>query len=181
VSSQAIEIVPTRFAEAKLLVRAAHRDERGTFRRVFSTSEYRSAGIHDEFVEDNVSISHRGVLRGLHFAAGLAKFVQVLHGEVFDVIADVRRASPSFGTWEAFRLTGHGCEQLYVPAGFAHGFYVLSESAVVAYKQTAPYDPSTEGQLRWNDPQVGVVWPLDGEPLLSPKDRDAPSLQEIGL
>jgi dTDP-4-dehydrorhamnose 3,5-epimerase len=175
-----IDIVPTRFSEAKLLVRPAHSDERGTFRRVFSKSEYLAAGITDEFVEDNVSVSQRGVLRGMHYAEGLAKFVQVLHGEIFDVIVDVRRRSPSFGAWEGFRLSGTGCEQLFVPAGFAHGFYVLSDIAIVSYKQTAPYDPSIEGQLRWNDPQVGIEWPLAGVPLLSPKDRAAAALADIG-
>ena len=87
--------------------------------------------------------------------------VQVLLGEIFDVVVDVRRASPSFGRWESFALSERGGEQLYVPRGFAHGFYVLSERAIVAYKQTAPYDPSAEGEVRWNDPDVGIVWPLD--------------------
>ena len=174
-----IETGPSRLPGVRYLVRPAHADERGTFRRVFSVEEYAAAGIVDAFVEDNVSTSSRGVLRGLHYDFRLAKFVQVLAGEVYDAIVDVRRESATFGKWEAFRLTSDGCEQLYVPRGFAHGFYVLSASAVVSYKQTAAYDPSSEGQVRWNDPEIGIEWPLAGDPLLSEKDRSAPLLASL--
>ncbi|HTU82335.1 MAG TPA: dTDP-4-dehydrorhamnose 3,5-epimerase [Candidatus Acidoferrales bacterium] len=168
-----------RLPGVRLFVRPAHPDERGCFRRVFSESEYAPLGIADRFVEDNVSVSRRGVLRGMHYDFRLAKFVQVLDGAVFDAVVDVRRGSPTFGQWEAFELSAGGCEQLYVPRGFAHGFYVLSERAIVSYKQTAPYDPSSEGQLRWNDPAVGIAWPLAGEPAMSAKDRAAPLLSEL--
>jgi dTDP-4-dehydrorhamnose 3,5-epimerase len=174
-----IEVRESRLSGVKFLVRTAHEDDRGSFRRVFSESEYAPLGIVDEFVEDNVSVSKRGVLRGLHYDFRLAKFVQVLLGEIFDAVVDVRRSSPTFGQWESFRMSARGCEQLYVPRGFAHGFYVLSESAIVAYKQTAPYDPSAEGEVRWDDPGVGIVWPLTGEPLLSAKDRAAPGLTAV--
>ena len=161
------------------LVRPANVDERGSFRRIFSESEYLEAGIPDRFVEDNVSVSRRGVLRGLHFDFRLAKFVQVLDGEVFDVVVDVRKDSPTFGKWESFALTAQGCEQLYVPRGFAHGFYVLSPQAIVSYKQTAPYDPSAEGQVRWDDPEIGIAWPFAGEPVISEKDRKAQPLAAL--
>lgn len=174
-----IEAKPAKLEGVRFLVRPAHADERGIFRRVFSETEYAAAGVHDRFVEDNVSVSKRGVLRGLHYDFRLAKFVQVLQGEVFDVVVDVRRSSPSFGQWEAFRLSADGCEQLYVPRGFAHGFYVTSESAIVSYKQTAPYDPAAEGQVLWSDPEIGIAWPLRGEPVLSAKDAAAPPLRAV--
>lgn len=175
-----IVVRPSRLPDVKFLVREPVSDERGSFRRLFAAGEYAPAGICDEFVEDNASVSRRGVLRGLHYDVRLAKFVQVLAGEIFDVVVDVRRASPSFGAWESFRITASGGEQLYVPRGFAHGFYVLSETAIVAYKQTAPYDPASEGQVRWNDPAIGIAWPLEGrEPLLSAKDAAAPLLRDV--
>jgi dTDP-4-dehydrorhamnose 3,5-epimerase len=174
-----IEERSARLEGVKFFVRNAHADDRGSFRRVFSESEYAPFGVVDDFVEDNVSVSTRGVLRGLHYDFRLAKFVQVLLGEIFDVVVDVRRASPSFGRWESFRLSDRGCEQLYVPRGFAHGFYVLSERAIVAYKQTAAYDPNAEGEVRWDDPEVGIDWPLDGKPLLSAKDRAAAGLAAV--
>ena len=173
-----IEEKPTRLEGVRFFVRPAHPDHRGSFRRVFSETEYREICISDSFVEDNVSVSKQGVLRGLHYDFRLAKFVQVLQGEIFDAIVDVRPSSPSFGAWEGFYLTAQGCEQLYVPRGFAHGFYVLSESAIVAYKQTAPYDPQSEGQVRFDDPEIGISWPLSGAPLISAKDANAPLLSE---
>lgn len=174
-----IVVKPTRLDGVKLLVRAAHPDTRGFFRRLYSESEYVEVGITDRFCEDNMSTSRRGVLRGLHYDFRLAKFVQVVEGEIFDVVVDLRRSAPTFGQWEAFRISSRGCEQIYVPRGFAHGFYVLSEFAVVTYKQTEPYDAQREGQVRWDDPDVGVAWPLDGEPILSVKDRAAPALASV--
>jgi dTDP-4-dehydrorhamnose 3,5-epimerase len=176
--SDIIEVMPTRLPDVKYLVRRSVDDHRGSFRRVFSQKEY--AGIIDDvFVEDNISTSHRGVLRGLHYDYRMAKFVQALAGDVFDVVLDIRRSSPTFGQWQSFSLTGTGCEQLYVPHGFAHGFYVLSEIAVVSYKQTAAYDPSSEGKVLWNDPELAIPWPLLGEPSLSPKDKVAPPFSAL--
>jgi len=177
-ADNAIERRPVRFPEVRSIVRPAHVDERGSFRRIFSQTEY-AADVTDVFVEDNVSISKHRVLRGMHFDFRLSKFVQVLLGEIFDVVVDVRRSSPTFGRWESFSLTADGCEQLYVPPGFAHGFYVLSESAIVSYKQSAPYDRASEGQLRWNDPDVGIAWPFAGDPILSAKDASAQGLEHI--
>lgn len=163
----------------RLVVRPGHVDARGVFRRVFSESEYAAVGLFDRFVEDNVSVSHENVLRGLHYDFRLAKFVQVLSGEIFDVVVDVRRSSPTFGRWESFTLTAGGCEQLYVPKGFAHGFYVVSGPAVVSYKQTAPYDPAYEGQVLWSDPAIGIEWPLRAHPIISEKDGAAPPLSAV--
>lgn len=171
--------LPTTLPGVRLFRRQANLDNRGSFRRVYSEDEYIAAGLRESFVEDNVSISRRNVLRGLHYDFRLAKFVQVLKGEIFDVVADVRRSSPAFGRWEGFRLTAQGCEQLYVPRGFAHGFYVLSEDAIVSYKQSDTYDPATEGQVRWNDPDLAVAWPLLGEPILSAKDSAAGPLSAL--
>jgi dTDP-4-dehydrorhamnose 3,5-epimerase len=163
----------------RLFVRRAHTDERGSFRRVFSNAEYADLGLTDTFVEDNVSVSKRGVLRGLHYDFRLAKFVQVLKGEIFDVVVDVRRTSPTFGAWQGFALTANGCEQLYVPRGFAHGFYVLSDEAIMSYKQSGAYDPASEGQVRWNDPAIGIDWPVSVEPIVSEKDAAAALLSAV--
>lgn len=176
-----IEMQPTIFAEAKLFFPVVHPDRRGTFHHAFSRSEYAPFGISDDFVEDSVSISRKGVLRGLHYDFRLAKFVQVLEGRVYDAIVDVRRGSPTFGKWQSFELSDENHAQLYVPRGFAHGFYTLSERVVFLYKQTGDYDPATEGQVRWNDPAIGIAWPLDGDPILSEKDAAAPPLAAIRL
>jgi len=164
------------FSGVRLFARAADRDERGAFRRVYSREEYARLGLTDEFVEDNVSTSKSGVLRGLHYDFRLAKFVQVLEGEIFDVVLDIRRESKTFGKWKSFRMSAEGCEQLYVPRGFAHGFYVISNIAVVSYKQTSAYDPASEGQVLWCDPEIGIDWPLTGAPILSVKDAQAKPL-----
>lgn len=169
----------TNIPGVRLFVRPAHADARGCFRRVFSDAEYHALGLTDTFVEDNVSVSKQGVLRGLHYDFRLAKFVQVLKGEIFDVVVDVRRGSPTFGAWQGFTLTASGCEQLYVPRGFAHGFYVLSDEAIMSYKQSGPYDPSSEGQVLWSDPAIGIDWPLAGAPIVSAKDAAAPPLAAV--
>ena len=145
-------------------------DGRGYFKETYSQPRYREAGILDTFVQDNVSFSHKGVLRGLHYDLRLAKLVQCLHGEIFDVVVDVREDSPSRFAWDGVHLSGENHRQLYIPPGFAHGFYVLSENAIVAYKQSAVSDPSHERAIRWDDPRIGVAWPLDGPPTLSQKD-----------
>ncbi len=176
-----IETVPRNdlLREVLLLRRKPIVDHRGSFRRVYSTAEYSEVGINEAFVEDNVSVSKRNVLRGLHFDFRLAKFVQVLIGEVFDVVVDIRPESKTYGAWSSFELSGERGEQLLVPRGFAHGFYVTSDSAVVSYKQTAFYDPQSEGQLRWNDPELGIAWPLESAPIVSEKDAAAPLLSAL--
>lgn len=155
-------------------------DERGFFMETFHAKKYEDVGIHGPFVQDNFSRSAKGILRGLHFQEPNAqgKLVQVLAGEVFDVAVDIRRGSPTFGKWVGVELSARNRRQLWVPAGFAHGFYVLSESADFHYKCTALYSPETERSIAWNDPELAIAWPLSGQPVLSAKDAAAPRLED---
>jgi len=148
-------------------------DPRGFFKETYHRNRYAEAGIAADFVQDNISRSRRGTLRGLHFQIEhpQAKLVQALAGRIVDVAVDVRRKSPSFGKWVATELNDENHRQMYIPSGFAHGFCVLSESADLFYKCTNFYHPQHERTLLWNDPQVGIRWPLEVEPILSDKDR----------
>lgn len=162
---------PTKFHEVIVAVPDAHGDARGFFKEVYSAKRYEEAGITGPFVQDNVSVSCKATLRGMHYDVRMAKLVQCLDGAVFDAFVDMREGSPTFKQWDAVELTAQNHRQVFVPAGFAHGFFVLSERAIVLYKQTAAYDPARERAISWRDPSVGIEWPLDGqEPLLSPKD-----------
>ena len=156
-----------------------HHDERGSFRETWSLRRYQNAGF-PAFVQDNLVHSRRGVLRGLHYQYPheQAKLVSVLAGEIFDVAVDIRKGSPTFGRWAGFELSEERGAALYVPTGFAHGYAVVSETAVVTYKCSEYYDPDAEGSVLWSDPAVGVAWPLP-EPRLSAKDRKAPLLMDI--
>jgi dTDP-4-dehydrorhamnose 3,5-epimerase len=156
------------------------RDERGYFLESWQHERYAAAGIPGPFVQDNVSVSRRGVVRGLHYQEpfGQGKLVSCLKGRVFDVAVDIRRGSPTFGAWVSAELSGENGHQLWVPAGFAHGFQVLSDEAVFAYKVTERYEASAERSIRWNDPALGIVWP-SADVLLSPKDAVAPLLAEM--
>ena len=155
-------------------------DSRGFFQEIWHESRYREAGIPGPFVQDNMSLSARGVLRGLHFQHpnGQGKLVYVLQGEVFDVAVDIRTDSPTFGKWVGYSLSADNGRQFYVPPGFAHGFCVKSESALFAYKCTDFYNPRTEGAIRWDDAAIGIDWPL-ADPLVSAKDAEAPLLAKI--
>jgi dTDP-4-dehydrorhamnose 3,5-epimerase len=155
-------------------------DQRGFFIETWSRDRYREAGVREDFVQDNLSFSRRGVLRGLHFQnpKPQGKLVYVLQGEVFDVAVDIRRGSPTFGQWYGVILSADNKRQLYVPPGFAHGFCVTSEMALFAYKCTNLYDPNAEGVIAWNDPDLGIDWPVD-DPELSAKDADAMRLHEL--
>lgn len=146
-------------------------DARGYFMETFSASRYRDAGIDEVFVQDNVSFSRKGVLRGLHFQNpnSQSKLVEVLQGEVFDVAVDIRRGSPTFGAWTGAVLSSNNHRQFFIPAGFAHGFCVLSETALFHYKCTDYYNPAAEGGIIWNDPDIGIAWPMES-PALSAKD-----------
>lgn len=159
---------------------AVHRDARGGFMETWRQSRYRDAGIRDAFVQDNVSRSLRGVLRGLHLQhpAGQGKLVTALVGEVFDVTVDVRAGSPTFGRWIARTLSEENARQLYIPPGFAHGFAVTSGVAVVMYKCTELYHRDAELCVLWNDPDLAIPWPV-AEPLLSGRDRDGLRLRDI--
>jgi dTDP-4-dehydrorhamnose 3,5-epimerase len=155
-------------------------DPRGFFMETFHQEKYRELGIKATFVQDNLSSSVRGTLRGLHYQHphDQAKLVQILAGRVFDVVVDIRRGSPTFGRWTGMELDAQSPRQLYVPEGFAHGFCVLSERAIVAYKCTDFYAPNDEGGMIWSDPDAGIDWPI-GEPLLSEKDSRYPLLKDI--
>jgi len=157
-------------------------DDRGFFMEMFHAKRYEEAGIAGPFVQDNFSRSAKGILRGLHFQEPNAqgKLVQVLAGAVYDVAVDIRRGSPTFGRWVGVELSADNRRQLWVPAGFAHGFCVLSESADFHYKCTDFYSPATERGIAWNDPDLGIPWPVTS-PLLSAKDSAAPRLKDAPL
>lgn len=166
-----IQTRPTKFAEALVVAPDVFPDDRGYFKEVYSQKKYDALGIPGPFVQDNVSRSVRGTLRGMHYDFRMAKLVQCIEGAIYDAIVDMREGSPTYKQWDAVELTSENHLQFYVPPGFAHGFYVLSDVAVVLYKQTAPYDPAQERAISWRDASVGIEWPLGGqEPLLSPKD-----------
>ena len=158
-------------------------DDRGYFMETYNQRDMADAGLNMVFVQDNQSMSKRGVLRGLHYQIKYpqGKLVRVIWGEVFDVGVDLRPNSPTYGQWHGEILSAENKKQLYIPEGFAHGFYVLSDEAEFCYKCTDFYHPGDEGGLRWNDPDVAVAWPLaEGVPvLLSEKDKKQPFLREL--
>lgn len=157
-----------------------HRDDRGFFVEIFREDLYRQAGINHPFVQDGHSRSHRGVIRGLHFQRAFpqAKLVHVVRGRVFDVVVDVRPGSPTFGRWFADELTDSEGRRIYIPPGYAHGFQALSETADVVYKCSQFYRPEDEGGVRWDDPHIGITWPLP-DPLLSEKDHKLGTLKDM--
>lgn len=156
-------------------------DERGYFYEAYRADRLAEQGIALAFVQDNVSYSRRGVLRGLHVQHPHAqgKLAQVLAGEVFDVAVDIRRGSPTYGSWAGVTLSAENKRQLWIPPGFAHGFLVTGETALFVYKNTDYYSPETELSVRWDDPDIGIEWPLEGSPELSKKDSEAAHLSEI--
>ena len=169
-----MNVIQTAIPGVLIIEPAVKRDARGFFVEVWHEKRYRSAGIDLPFVQDNHSRSGRGTLRGLHYQIQHAqgKLVRVAEGEVFDVAVDLRRSSPTFGRWAGTVLSGENHLQLWIPPGFAHGFYVMSESADLLYKCTDLYAPQFDRTLQWDDPEVGVEWPLSGTtPLLSTKDQ----------
>ncbi len=154
-------------------------DARGFFMETYNIRDFVAAGIPDGFVQDNHSRSSKGVLRGLHYQYPnwQGKLVRVLRGEIFDVAVDIRSASPTFGQWAGVTLSEDNKQQLYVPPGFAHGFCVTSDTADVAYKCTTTYRPEEEVSILWNDPDIGIDWPVDN-PSLSDKDIDGITLKQ---
>jgi dTDP-4-dehydrorhamnose 3,5-epimerase len=160
-------------------------DERGFFMETFRADDFAASGITGSFVQDNHSGSQQGILRGLHYQIRQAqgKLVRTVAGEIFDVVVDLRRSSPTFGRWVGVLLSAKNKKQLWIPPGFAHGFYVLSEWAEVVYKTTDYYAPEWERSLLWNDPALGIEWPLlDGRPpVLSEKDSHGKLLSEAEL
>jgi dTDP-4-dehydrorhamnose 3,5-epimerase len=175
-----MKFTPMELPEVVLIEPRVHGDERGFFMETWHRARFAAAGITADFVQDNYSVSRCGTLRGLHYQLRRTqgKLVRVMVGEVFDVAVDVRRSSPSFGRWVGATLSAANKLCMWVPPGFAHGFLVLSETADFHYKCTDYYDPDSERAVRWDDPAIGIQWPLppDLALLVSPKDRAAPAL-----
>lgn len=178
-----MKVIETAIADVKLLEPEVFGDERGFFMETFREQWFREHVCARSFVQENHSKSAKGVLRGLHYQSEntQGKLVRVIAGAVFDVAVDLRRYSPTFGKWVGEVLSAQNKRQLWVPEGFAHGFYVLSDSAEFVYKCTDYYNPGAEHSLLWNDAAVGIDWPLDGEPALSDKDRAGKPLSESYL
>jgi dTDP-4-dehydrorhamnose 3,5-epimerase len=172
-------VQPTPLDGLLVLEPEAFHDERGYLVETWSRDRYRDAGLPADFAQDNVSRSMRGVLRGLHYqySTPQGKLVSTPEGAVFDVAVDLRREAPTFGRWFGCILSADNHRQLWIPPGFAHGFLVLSDHALVAYKCTTPYDPAAQGTILWNDPDIGIAWPEEPR-ILSDKDRNARPLRE---
>ncbi len=176
-----MNVIPTAIAEVLMIEPNVFGDERGFFYESFNAARFEAAtGVRRTFVQDNHSRSSRNVLRGLHYQIRhpQGKLTRVVVGEVYDVVVDLRRRSPTFGKWVGVTLSAANKRLLWVPEGFAHGFLVVSEHAEFLYKSTDYWYPEHERSLRWDDPDVGIVWPLSGPPVLSAKDAAATSLRE---
>jgi dTDP-4-dehydrorhamnose 3,5-epimerase len=180
-----VAVISTKIADVLLIQLDVYEDDRGYFIETYQREKYREAGIPHDFVQDNMSFSRQGVLRGLHYQIQQpqGKLVQVLKGKIFDVCVDIRKSSPTFRQWVGAELSDENGRQLWVPPGFAHGFYVLSEMAYVTYKTTDFYAPQWERTILWNDPAIGIEWPLQGgaEPVVSGKDAQGKLLDEAEL
>ena len=179
-----MQTLPTRLNGPILIEPKAFSDDRGFFVETYRHEWHAAVGIppQDAFIQDNHSRSTRGVVRGMHFhiGHGVAKLVRCARGKIVDVLVDLRQGSPTYGEWEGFELDEENLRELYVPVGFAHGFCVLSDVADVLYKQTAYYSPEVERGIAWDDPTVGIEWPLPREQLVvSARDSGAPRLVEV--
>lgn len=175
-----MKVIKTELENVLIIEPKVHSDSRGSFFESYVKKKYEDCGIKDEFLQDNHSISRKGVLRGLHFQEDpwQIKLVRVIRGEVFDVAVDIRKGSPTFGKWSGVKLSEENHRQLYIPAGFAHGFCVLSETAEFLYKCSEYYAPSGERGILWNDPDIGIAWPVK-DPILSEKDARLPLLRDL--
>lgn len=175
-----MRIVETSLPGCLVIEPAVFEDERGAFFEAWNARKFAQHGLPTSFVQSNVASSSRGVLRGLHYQwpNPQGKLVGVLEGEVYDVAVDVRPGSPRFGHWTAVVLSAMNHRQMWIPEGFAHGYLVLSERAIFSYLCTAPYDSTADAVVRWDDPALAIDWPA-AEPVLSPKDRNAPLLANI--
>ena len=170
-----MNILPTEIPDVLIIEPKVFQDERGFFLESFNEKAFsEKAGISDQFVQDNHSRSVQNVLRGLHYQIeqSQGKLVRAIAGSIFDVAVDIRKNSPTFGQWVSCLLSAENKRMLWVPAGFAHGFLVVSENAEVLYKTTDYYAPQHERCILWNDPDLAIDWPLPGEPILSPKDQN---------
>jgi len=168
-----LQLIPTTLKDVVILEPKVFGDERGFFLEAYNEATFKALGLPTRFMQDNHSGSRKGVLRGLHYQLKQpqGKLVRALRGDIFDVAVDLRRDSPQFGEWFGLVLSAENKRQLWVPPGFAHGFLVMSEFAEVSYKATQLYAPAFERSVLWNDPAIGIKWPLEGEPTLSDKDR----------
>jgi dTDP-4-dehydrorhamnose 3,5-epimerase len=181
-NDERMNVVPLGIPGALQLTPQVYTDQRGYFKEVFSAPRYAAAGITQPFVQDNVSRSARGVVRGLHGDPRMSKLVQVLVGRAYDVIVDVRPDSPAFLRWVGVTLDAGEHAQVYIPAGCLHGFLALDENTLLSYKQTHAYDPAFDRGIAWDDPDLAIEWPLAGaRPLLSAKDAQNPTLRTAGL
>ena len=163
-----------------LITPEVHVDSRGKFFESFQKERYQEIGIKEELVQDNQSVSQKNTIRGLHYRVEpeQSKLVRVIRGEVFDVVVDIRKNSPTFGQWRGYTLSETNYLQIYIPAGFAHGFCVLSETADFLYKVSEYYSAEKERGIIWNDPEIGVEWPTSN-PILSKKDKTNPALKDL--
>jgi dTDP-4-dehydrorhamnose 3,5-epimerase len=175
-----MEALPTRLQGPVLIEPKVFRDERGFFHESYRRELFEQLGVPGEYVQDNHSRSDKGIVRGMHFQVGdgMAKLVRCARGEVVDVLVDLRRGSPTFGEWEAFTLSDENLHHLYCPVGFAHGFCVTSDVADVVYKCSSYYDGSIERGIAYDDPDIGIEWPLD-DLTASERDANAPRLREV--
>ncbi|MBT1442993.1 dTDP-4-dehydrorhamnose 3,5-epimerase [Shewanella sp. JM162201] len=167
-----MQVLATAITEVKIIVPKVFQDERGYFLETWQHARFKELVAPVDFVQDNLSLSVKGTLRGLHWQEEQAqdKLISVVQGEIFDVAVDIRKESPTYGKWVAEVLSADNHKQMFIPKGFAHGFYVLSDTAMVHYKCSDYYHPKSERCLRWDDPTLAIEWPLDGEPLISAKD-----------
>lgn len=177
------EILETILSGVKLITPRRFGDERGFFAEIYSRRAFAASGVDVAFVQDNHSLSARvGTVRGLHFQAppcAQAKLVRCGRGAIFDVAVDIRLGSPTYGKWVGHELSAQNGRQMFVPAGFAHGFVTLQPDSEIIYKCSDYYAPETEGAVRWDDPDIGIDWPLSGDAILSEKDSVAPELSAL--
>lgn len=178
-----MEFIPTQIPDVIMIEPKVFGDERGFFLETYRESRFIEAGITEKFVQENHSSSEKDVLRGLHYQIRQpqGKLVRVISGEIWDIAVDIRRRSPTFGQWVGIILSAENKRQLWIPSGFAHGFYVLSEQAQVTYKVTDYYAPEFERSIMWNDPNLAINWKLSGAPVLSKKDMEGKLLADAEL
>lgn len=180
---QKMHVEDSKLKGVKLITPSRFGDHRGFFAEVYNKRTYAQAGIMSTFVQDNHSLSTQvGTVRGLHFQApphAQAKLVRCGRGAIFDVAVDIRRGSPTYGKWVGYELSAESGRQMFIPAGFAHGFATLLPDSEIIYKCSDYYAPNSEGAVCWNDPEIGIDWPLKGEPVLSEKDAEAPFLADL--
>jgi len=171
-----LKVIPTDLPEVLLLEPAVHEDERGYLFEAWNRAAFEAAGIRAEFVQDNQSRSRKNVIRGLHYQVPphpQAKLLRVVAGEIFDVAVDIRRSSPNFGRWTGAVLSADNKRMLWIPEGFAHGLLALSDGCEIIYKIAGPWSRDCERAIRWDDPAIGIDWPLSGEAIVSGRDRNA--------